>query len=67
MRMDLDSKVFSLLTVLLFTFVASTEGKYSYHHYFISSIYIYIKVVLIHNYKSNILPIFFDSTIELGS
>ena len=63
--MDLDSKIFSLLTVLLFTFVASTEGKYSYRHYFISSIY--IEVFLIHNVKSNILPILLIGQLKLGA
>ena len=63
--MDLDNKIFSLLTVLLFTFVASTEGKYSYRHYFISSIK--IKVVLIHNVKSIILPILFIGQLKLGA
>ena len=63
--MDLDNKIFSLLTLLLFTFVASTEGKYSYHHYFISSIY--IKVVLIHIVKSNILPILLIGQLKLGA
>ena len=63
--MDLDSKIFSLLTVLLFTFVASTEGKYSYRHYFIPSIH--IKVVLIHYVKSNILPILLIGQLKLGA
>ena len=61
--MDLDSKIFSLLTVLLLTFVASTEGKYSYSYYFISSIYMYI----LHIVKSNILPILLIGQLKLGA
>ena len=63
--MDLGSRIFSLLTVLLFTFVASTEGKYSYRHYFIASICIYI--VLINNVKSNILPLLLIGQLKLGA
>ena len=52
--MDLDSKIFSLLTVLLFTFVASTEGKYSDRQNFISCEYFYSDTQLQIKYITNI-------------